>query len=155
MRERAEKGNWCRYLTFDECSAKNDTWFLTPSSGLRVYNVFMWVIAASTIVALVVIRPGLLTASDDTPPPQPSAQERLEQVLTPEGGIHVYKDQRGIVKNTIMLPNGERIIAVQPPQDTGLNLGPPLQLNNQPLQLPSPAPSPAQPPAPEFPQRAR
>ncbi len=120
-----------------------------------MYNVPMRTIVFSVIVVLVVIRPGLLTASDDTSPPQPSAQERLEQVLTPEGGIHVYKDQRGVVKNTIILPNGERIIAVQPPQDSGLNLGPPLQLNNQTLQFPSPAPIPAQPPASEFPKKAR
>ncbi len=112
-------------------------------------------ITAGVIVALVVMRPGLLTASDDHLPPQPSAQKRLEQVLTPEGGIHVYKDQNGVVQNTIILPNGERIITVQPPQGSGLNLGPPLQLNNQTSQFPSPAPSPAQPPASEFPQKAR
>ena len=115
----------------------------------------MWVLAASVIVTLVVMRPGLLTASDDHPPPQPTAKERLEQVLTPEGGIHVYKDASGGVKNTIILPNGERIITVQPPQGSGLNLGPPLQLNNQTFQSSPPAPSPAQPPASEFPQRAR
>jgi hypothetical protein len=113
----------------------------------------MRAIIFSVIVALVIIRPGLLTASDDRPPPQPSAQERLEQVLTPEGGIHVYKDQKGVVKNTIILPNGERIITVQPPQGSGLNLGPPVQLNNPTLQFSPPTPSPAQPPASEFPQR--
>jgi hypothetical protein len=121
-----------------------------------MYNASMWaIIAFSVIVALVILRPGLLTASEDHPPAQPSAQERLEQVLTPEGGIHVYKDNRGVVKNTIILPNGERIITVQPPPGSGLNLGPPLQLNKQTLQFPPPAPIPAQPPASDFPQKAR
>ena len=120
-----------------------------------MYNARMRTIVFSVIVALVVIRPGLLTAAEDHPPSQPSAQERLEQVLTPEGGIHVYKDQKGVVQNTIILPNGERIITVQPPQGSGLNLGPPLQLNNQTLSFPPPAPGPAQPPASEFPQKAR
>jgi hypothetical protein len=114
----------------------------------------MWVIAASVIVALLVMRPVFLTASEDHPSPQPTAKERLEQVLTPEGGIHVYKDASGGVKNTIVLPTGERIITVQPPQGSGLNLGPPLQLNNQTFQSSPPASSPAQPPAPEFPQKA-
>ena len=115
----------------------------------------MRAIAFIAIVVLVVLRPGLLTAADGQPPAQPSAQERLERVLTPEGGIHVYKDQRGAVKNTIILPNGERIITVQPPQGSGLNLGPPLQLNNQTIPFPPPAPGPAQPPASDFPQKAR
>lgn len=120
-----------------------------------MYNAPMRAIAFIAIVALIVIRPGCLTAADDQPPAQPGARERLEQVLTPEGGMHVYKDDKGIVKNTIILPNGERIITVQPPQGSGLNLGPPLQLNNQTLPFPPPAPGPAQPPASEFPQKAR
>jgi len=115
----------------------------------------MWAIAFSVIVTLAVIRPGLLTASEDHPSSQPTAQERLKHVLNPEGGIHVYKDHRGTVESTITLPNGERIITVQPPHGSGLNLGPPLQLNNQPLQLPPPPPIPAQLPAPDFPQKAR
>jgi hypothetical protein len=120
-----------------------------------MYNVLMQAIAFSIIVALVVITPGLLTASEDRPSSQPSARERLNQVLHPEGGIHVYKNHRGTVESTITLPDGERIITVQPPHGSGLNLGPPLQLNSQPLQLPPPLPIPAQPPAPEFPQKAR
>ena len=120
-----------------------------------MYNALMWTIAVSAIVALLVIKPCLLATADDQAPAQPSAQERLEQVLTPEGGIHVYKDHKGAVRNTIILPNGERIISVQPPQGSGLNLGPPLQLNNQTFHVPPPAPNPAQPPAPEFPQKAR
>lgn len=120
-----------------------------------MYNALMRAIAFGIIVALIVIRPGLLTASEDRPSSQPSARERLNQVLNPEGGIHVYKNHRGTVESTITLPNGERIITVQPPHESGLNLGPPLQLNSQPLQLPPPPPIPAQPPAPEFPQKAR
>jgi hypothetical protein len=120
-----------------------------------MYNVLMQAIAFSIIVALVVITPGLLTASEDRPSSQPGARERLNQVLHPEGGIHVYKNHRGTVESTITLPDGERIITVQPPHGSGLNLGPPLQLNSQPLQLPPPLPIPAQPPAPEFPQKAR
>lgn len=96
----------------------------------------------------------LLLAAAEEPSQQPSAKERLNHVLGPEGGIQVYKDHRGNVESTINLPNGERIIKVQPPQSQGFNVGPPLQLNNQTLSLPSPPP-PAQPPAPEFPQRAR
>ena len=115
----------------------------------------MWAITFSIVVVLLTVKPGLLPAAEDRPSSQPSARERLKHVLNPEGGIHVYKDHRGIVESTITLPNGERTITVQPPQGSGLNLGPPLQLNNQPLQLPPPPPIPAQPPAPEFPQKVR
>ncbi|MCS6306040.1 MAG: hypothetical protein H8K07_20610 [Nitrospira sp.] len=96
-----------------------------------------------------------LLAAAEEPPQQPSAKERLNQVLGPEGGIHVYKDDQWNVESTIVLPNGERIIKVQPPQSPGFNVGPPLQLHNQTFQLPPPSPAPAHPPAPEFPQRAR
>jgi hypothetical protein len=87
--------------------------------------------------------------SEEDSSQQPSAQERLNQVLDSEGGTTVYKDPQGNVESVIELPNGERRVIVQPPQSPSMNLGPPLQLNNQPLQLPSP------PPAPEFPLRAR
>ena len=96
----------------------------------------------------------LLLAAEDSSQ-QPSARERLNQVLGSEGGIQVYKDHKGNVESTINLPNGERIIKVQPPPSPGLNLGPPLQLHNQAFQLPSPPPVPAQPPTPEYPQKAR
>ncbi|HRB82376.1 MAG TPA: VOC family protein [Nitrospira sp.] len=99
--------------------------------------------------------PSLGLAGGEEPAQQPSARERLNQVLSPEGGIQVYKDQTGAVESTINLPNGERIITVQPPQGAGLNLGPPLQLNNPILQFPPQPTVPAQPPTPEFPQRAR
>ncbi len=117
--------------------------------------MLMRAIAFSIIVALVVIRPALLTASEDRPSSQPGARERLNQVLNPDGGIHVYKNYRGTAESTITLPNGERLITVQPPHGSGLNLGPPLQLNSRPLQLPPPPSILAQPPDPEFPQRAR
>ncbi len=99
--------------------------------------------------------PGLSHAVGEEPTQQPNARERLNQVLGPEGGIQVYKDQHGNVESTINLPDGERIMTVQPPQSPGFNVGPPLQLNNQTLQFPPQPPVPAQPPAPDFPQRAR
>ncbi len=85
----------------------------------------------------------------------PNAREHLNQVLDPEGGIHVYKDHQENVTNTTVLPNGERVILVQPPQSPGLNLGPPLQLHNQTFQVPPPPLPPAQLPTPDFPQKAR
>ena len=94
-----------------------------------------------------------MLAAKEEPPQQPSAKERLNQVLNAEGGIQVYKDHQGNVESTTVLPNGERVIVVQPPQSQGFNVGPPLQLNNQTLTFPPPPP--AQPPAPEFPQRVR
>lgn len=90
--------------------------------------------------------PSLLLAGGEDSSQQPSARERLNQVLGSEGGIQVYKDHKGNVESTINLPNGERIIKVQPPPSPGINLGPPLQLNNRTFQLPSPPPAPAQPP---------
>ncbi len=86
---------------------------------------------------------------------QPSTQERLQQVLDAEGGTTVYMDPSGNVHNRTDRPTGEQIMTVQPPQSPAINLGPPLQLNNQTIQFPPPPPVPAQPPAPEFPQRAR
>ncbi|HMS82413.1 MAG TPA: hypothetical protein PKD12_02030 [Nitrospira sp.] len=97
----------------------------------------------------------LVLGGDQPQQQQPSAKDRLQQVLNAEGGTTVYMDAAGNVHSTTDLPNGDRIIRVQPPQIPGLNLGPPLQLNNQTLQLPPPPPVPAQPPPPDFPQRAR
>jgi hypothetical protein len=88
-------------------------------------------------------------------PQQPGAKDRLQQVLDAEGGTTVYMDASGNVHSTTDLPNGDRIVTVQPPQIPGLNLGPPLQLNNRTLQLPQTPSVPAQPSPPDFPQRAR
>ncbi len=110
-------------------------------------------IAACLIIIFGILSPSRLPATAEEPSQQPSAKERLNQVLGQEGGIQVYKDHHGNVESTINLPNGERIIKVQPPVSPGFNTGPPLQLHNQNFQVPSPPP--AQPPAPEFPQRAR
>jgi hypothetical protein len=111
-------------------------------------------IAIGLILLIGTTWPSILFASDEQSQ-QPSAKERLNQVLGHEGGIHVYKDHKGNVESTIELPNGERRVVVQPPQSQGFNVGPPLQLNNQILTFPPPPPPPAQPPAPEFPQKAR
>jgi hypothetical protein len=112
-------------------------------------------ITTLVIILVVSMWSSMLLAGGEEPSQQPSAKERLNQVLGPEGGIQVYKDHQGNVQNTTVLPNGERIIKVQPPQSQGFNVGPPLQLNNQTLSFPPPPPPPAQPPAPEFPQKAR
>lgn len=97
----------------------------------------------------------LSLAIGEESPPQPSAKERLQQVLDAEGDTTVHMDAAGNVHTSTNLPNGEQIIRVQPPQIPGLNLGPPLQLHNRTLQLPPPPSGPAQPPPPEYPQRAR
>jgi hypothetical protein len=111
------------------------------------------------IVCLIIIMgsiwPSLLLAGGEKPSQQPSARERLNQVLDSEGGTTVYKDSHGNVETVIELPNGERRAVVQPPQSQGFNVGPPLQLNNQTLTFPPPPPAPARPPAPEFPQKVR
>lgn len=99
--------------------------------------------------------PSASMASEEEPMRQPSAKERLNHVLNDEGGTTVYMDAAGNVHSTTNLPNGDRIVTVQPPQRPGLNLGPPLQLNNRTLHLPPPPPVPAQPPPPEYPQRVR
>ena len=112
-------------------------------------------ITAFVILLVGTIWPCLLFAGGEKPSQQPSARERLNQVLGPEGGIQVYKDHQGNVESTINLPDGEQIKTVQPPQSPGFNVGPPLQLNNQTLTFAPPPPPPAQPPAPEFPQKAR
>ncbi len=99
--------------------------------------------------------PNLLLADGAEPAPQPSAKDRLQQVLDAEGGTTVYMDPAGNVHTLTTLPNGDQILQIQPPQIPGLNLGPPLQLNNRPLQLPPPPPAPTHPPSPDFPERAR
>ncbi|CUS39084.1 exported hypothetical protein [Candidatus Nitrospira nitrificans] len=111
-------------------------------------------ITAFFIILMGIMWPSLPAAAEE-PSQQPSAKQRLNQVLGPEGGIQVYKDHRGNVESTINLPNGERLIKVQPSPSPGLNLGPPLQLHNQTFQFPSPPAAPVQPSAPEFPQRSR
>jgi len=112
-------------------------------------------IGVCLMIIIGTVWPGPLLASGEERSQQPSARERLNQVLDAEGGIQVYKDHQWNVESTITLPNGERIIKVQPPQSPAFNTGPPLQLNNPPFQFPPPPPAPAQPPAPEFPQKAR
>jgi hypothetical protein len=97
----------------------------------------------------------MLLAGGEEPSQQPSAQERLQQVLDAEGGTTVYMDRTGNVHTSTDLPNGERTVIMQPPQSPAINLGPPLQLNSQIIQFPPPPPVPAHPPAPEFPQRAQ
>ncbi len=111
--------------------------------------------ALRLMIALIAGSPGLPLAMGEEPPQQPSAKDRLQQVLNSEGGTTVYMDAAGNVHSTTDLPNGDRIIRVQPPQIPGLSLGPPLQLNNRTLQLPPTPPVPAQPPPPDYPQRAR
>jgi len=112
-------------------------------------------ISALLILPVITYFSSLPLAGGAEPTPQPSAQDRLQQVLNTEGGVTVYMDPAGNVQTSATLPNGDQIIRVQPPQIPGLNLGPPLQLNKRPLQLSPPAPTPTQPPAPEFPQKAR
>lgn len=110
---------------------------------------------AVILIIMGMVWPRILLAAGENPSQQPGAKERLNQVLGTEGGIEVYKDDQGNVHNATVLPNGERIITVQPPQSQGFNVGPPLQLNNRTLTLPPPPPPPPYPPAPDFPERAR
>lgn len=121
----------------------------------QLYNVHVNRVAFHCMILLLTGCVGLSLAIGEESPRQPSAKERLQQVLDAEGGTTVHMDAAGNVHTSTTLPNGEQIIRVQPPQIPGLNLGPPLQLNNRPLQLPPPPSGPAQPPPPEYPQRAR
>jgi hypothetical protein len=98
--------------------------------------------------------PHTLLALEEQPPQAPSAHERLNQVLGPEGGAHVYKNREGNVESVLDPPGGKRRVTVQPPPSPSMNLGPPLQLHNPPFQLPPTIPS-AHPPSPDFPQKAR
>lgn len=121
----------------------------------QLYNDRMNRIMFRLVVFLVTCWTSLPFALGEEPPQQPGAKDRLQQVLDAEGGTTVYMDAAGNVHSTTDLPNGDRIVTVQPPQIPGLNLGPPLQLNNRSLQLPQAPPVPAQPPPPDFPFRAR
>ena len=96
----------------------------------------------------------VLIAAEEPPPQVPVFNERLNQALGSEGGVQVYKDPAGNVGTILDPPGGERRITVQPPQSPSMNLGPPLQLHNQPLKLPQAVP-PAHPPTPSFPLKAR
>ena len=97
----------------------------------------------------------MLLAADELLPQVPGLNERLNQALGSEGGgVQVYKDPTGNVGTILDPPGGERRITVQPPQSPSMNLGPPLQLHNQPLQLPLAVP-PTHPSSPSFPQKAR
>ena len=97
--------------------------------------------------------PRMLLASEEPPPQAPGFNERLNQALDSEGGVQVYKDPAGNVGTILDPPGGERRITVQPPQSPSMNLGPPLQLNNPPFQLPQAVP-PTHPSSPSFPQKA-
>jgi hypothetical protein len=96
----------------------------------------------------------MLFAAEEQRPQVPGFNERLNRALGSEGGVQVYKDPAGNVGTILDPPGGERRVTVQPPQSPSMNLGPPLQLHNQPLQLPQAMP-PTHPPAPDFPQKAR
>lgn len=96
----------------------------------------------------------ILLAAEEPPSQVPGFNERLNQALGSEGGVQVYKDPAGNVGTILDPPGGERRITVQPPQSPSMNLGPPLQLHNQPLQLPQ-AVTPTLPSSPSFPQKAR
>ena len=98
--------------------------------------------------------PSMLLAAEEPPSQVPGFNERLNQALGSEGGVQVYKDPAGNVGTILDPPGGERRITVQPPQSSSMNLGPPLQLHNQPLQLPQ-AVTPTLPSSPSFPQKAR
>ena len=121
--------------------------------GNRQYNAAMY----KTGVFLVIIGVSWASvpiAAEEPPPQVPGFNERLNQALGSEGGVQVYKDPAGNVGTILDPPGGERRITVQPPQSPSMNLGPPLQLHNQPLQLPQAVP-PTHPPSPSFPQKAR
>jgi len=98
--------------------------------------------------------PSMLLAAEEPPSQVPGINERLNQALGSEGGVQVYKDPAGNVGTILDIPGGERRVTVQPPQSPSMNLGPPLQLHNQPLQLPQAVP-PTLPSSPSFPQKAR
>ena len=98
--------------------------------------------------------PNMLLALEEQPIQAPGSSERLKQVLGSEGGAHVYKDPEGNVESVLDPPGGERRVTVQPPQSPSMNLGPPLQLDNPPFQIPQTV-VPGKPSAPDFPQKAR
>ena len=96
----------------------------------------------------------MLLAAEEPPSQMPGFNERLNQALGSEGGVQVYKDPAGNVGTILDPPGGKRRVTVQPPQSPSMNLGPPLQLHNQPLQLPQSV-TPTLPSSPSFPQKAR
>jgi hypothetical protein len=117
------------------------------------YNVAMY----RLVVLLAIVGaawPSTLLALEEQPIQEPGFSERLNQALGSEGGAQVYKDPEGNVESILDPPGGERRVTVQPPPSPSMNLGPPLQLNNPPFQLP-PAVTPAHPSSPDFPQKAR
>ncbi|WP_173044906.1 hypothetical protein [Nitrospira sp. KM1] len=97
--------------------------------------------------------PGVLAASEESSP-IPGFNQRLNDFLGSEGGVQVYKDADGNVGTVIDPPGGVRQGIVQPPPSPSMNLGPPLQLNAPKFPVPQPV-TPTQPPAPDFPQKAR
>lgn len=112
--------------------------------------MFMMVVMLMTIEAA---WPGALLASEAPTPQAPGVNERVNQALGPEGGVQVYMDPDGNVETILDPPGGEPHSTVQPPQSPSMNLGPALQLNHPPFQLPQTVP-PAHPPAQSFPQKA-
>jgi hypothetical protein len=119
----------------------------------RQYNADMYKTGVFLVI-FGVMWPSMLLTAEEPPSQVPGFNERLNQALGSEGGVQVYKDHSGNVGTILDPPGGERHITVQPPQSPSMNLGPPLQLHNQPLQLPQAVPS-AHPPTPSFPQKAR
>ena len=119
----------------------------------RQYNAAMNKIGI-ILVIVGVAWPSMVLAAEEPPSQVPGFNERLNQALGSEGGVQVYKDPAGNVGTILDIPGGERRVTVQPPQSPSMNLGPPLQLHNQPLQLPQAVP-PTHPPAQDFPQKAR
>ena len=119
----------------------------------RQYNAAMNKINI-VLVVVGVSWASMLLAAEEPPSQVPGFNERLNQALGSEGGVQVYKDPAGNVGTILDPPGGERRITVQPPQSPSMNLGPPLQLHNQPLQLPQ-AVTPTLPSSPSFPQKAR
>jgi len=114
--------------------------------------MFMMIVMLVTIGAA---WPGALLASEVVPAPQaPDLNERVNQALGPEGGVQVYMDADGNVETILDPPGGGPHTTVQPPQSQSMNLGPPLQLNHPPFQLPQTVP-PTHPPAQDFPKKAR
>lgn len=117
------------------------------------YNVSMYKMAVFLAI-LGAACPTMLLAVEEQPPQVPGFNERLNEALGSEGGVQVYRDPEGNVGTILDPPGGERRVTVQPPQSPSMNLGPPLQLNNPPLQLP-PAVPPVHPSSQDFPQKAR
>jgi hypothetical protein len=96
--------------------------------------------------------PSLLLASEEPAFQEPGVNKRLNRALGTESGVQVYKDPEGNVGTIIDVPGGERRVTVQRPQSPSMNLGPPLQLDNPPLQLPPSVHSGSQPSL-EFPHK--